>query len=423
MTYEEFERKLLALAPNSQCLKFIAYRIKQDNYRGIHLSQHNRYDFDTACDMLYELKNIAKNRKIKIRTKDISKHPKNMEGTEKYCQYCSALHQKYGSFTQDTVRKNFFVDFVRMGFINRYDKNGNLIAVTQRKCCQYVALSDRGKILASKSESRKNKYIAFSKGLDMLSNNLALNLFNLSKNTDGKITRMEYTYFVSFLGLSIVRRQGQRTKNIVVSEQMIIDYINEYRSLKNIHSEIDRIVKNYCTPSNFAGNKKQKRDFGNWINETEQLFKLLSTTIYFECLNKYHTLKLRVDGRMNIDNMQGLSRSSQEKENYFINHNIEKDDLSTLHHIVPLDLWEDLDDFKLLDDWRNMIFIKTSEHTSIHNKSRKYCKLSINNEILVLENNSTEKLMFTNGQEVKFSQSCKEIMLNYNSDLLRNRAL
>lgn len=423
MTYEEFERDLLALSPNSQCLKFLAYRIKQDNYRGVHISQHNRYDFDMACDMLYEFKKIAKNKKIKIRTKDISKHPEDMKGTEKYCQYCSVLHQKYGNFTQDTIRKNFFVDFARMGLINRYDKNENLIPITQKKHCQYVALTERAKILANKRESRKNKYIAFSKGLDMLSHNLALNLFNLSKNTEGKITRMEYTYFVSFLGLSIVRRQGQRTKNIVVSEQMIIDYINEYRNLKNIHSEIDRIVRNYCTPSNFTGNKKQKRDFGNWINETEQLFKLLSTTIYFEYLNKYHTLKLRVDGRMNIDNMQGLSRSSQEKENYFINHNIEKDDLRTLHHIVPLDLWEDLDDFKLLDDWRNMIFIKSNEHTSIHNKPSKYCKLSINNEILVLENNNTEKLIFTNGQEVKFSQSCKEIMLNYNSDLLRNRTL
>lgn len=310
-----------------------------------------------------------------------------------------------------------------MGLINRYDKNGNLMAVTQRKCCQYVALSDRGKILASKSESRKNKYIAFSKGLDMLSHNLALNLFNLSKNIDGKITRMEYTYFVSFLGLSIVRKQGNRTKNIIVSEQLIVDCINEYRKLKDIHSEIDRIVKNYCVPSNFSGNKKQKRDFENWINETEQLFKLLSTTIYFKCLNKYHTLKLRVDGRMNIDNMQGLFRSSQEKENYFINHNIEKDDQSTLHHIVPLDLWEDLDDFKLLDDWRNMIFIKTNEHTSIHKMPIKYCKLSINDEMLFLESNNTEKLMFTNGQEVSFSPSCKEIMLTYNSELLQNRIL
>src|SRR5690554_3142653 len=99
MTYEEFERDLLALSPNSQCLKFLAYRIKQDNYRGVHLSQHNRYDFDDACNMLYELKNIAKNQKIKIRTKDISKHPEDMEGTEKYCQYCSVLHQKYGNFT------------------------------------------------------------------------------------------------------------------------------------------------------------------------------------------------------------------------------------------------------------------------------------------------------------------------------------
>ncbi len=423
MTYEEFKRDLLALSPNSQCLKFLAYRIKQDNYRGVHLSQHNRYDFDDACNMLYELKNIARNRKIKIRTKDISKHPDNMEGTEQYCQYCSILHEKYGNFTQDTIRKNFFVDFARMGLINRYDKNGDLIPLTQRKCCQYVSLTDRGKILANKSESRKNKYIAFSKGLDMLSHNLALNLFNLSKNTDGKITRMEYTYFVSFLGLSIVRRQGQRTKNITISEQLVIDYINEYRELSAIHEDIDRIVKKYCTPSNFTGSKTEKRDFGNWINETEQLFKLLSTTIYFECLNKYHTLKLRVDGRMNIDNMQGLIRSSQEKENYFIKHNIDKADGNTLHHIVPLELWEDLDDFKLLDDWRNMIYITIDAHTGLHDLHSHYCILSIVGDVLSLKDSNNNFISYTNSQEIVFSLQQSETMVKYNGELLKNRNL
>ena len=81
------------------------------------------------------------------------------------------------------------------------DKTETIDYKDVEKLKKYV--TERGKILANKRESRKNKYIAFSKGLDMLSHNLALNLFNLSKNTDGKITRMEYTYFVSFLGLSI----------------------------------------------------------------------------------------------------------------------------------------------------------------------------------------------------------------------------
>ena len=84
---------------------------------------------------------------------------------------------------------------------------------------------------------------------------------------------------------------------------------------------------------------------------------------------------------------------------------------------MPLDLWEDLDDFKLLDDWRNMIFIKTNEHTSIHNKPSKYCKLSINNEILVLETTNTENLCLPTDKKLNFlnpvKKLCSIIILNY----------
>lgn len=65
MNYQEFQRQLLALSPNSKSLQFIADRVKQDDYRGKHISQHNRYDFENVCDILYELKKFSKKGKIK----------------------------------------------------------------------------------------------------------------------------------------------------------------------------------------------------------------------------------------------------------------------------------------------------------------------------------------------------------------------
>lgn len=423
MNYQEFQRQLLALSPNSKSLQFIADRVKQDDYRGKHISQHNRYDFENVCDILYELKKFSKKGKIKIRTVDLSKHPNDMVGTEKYSAFCSELRKKYNKYTQDTIRKNFFVDFARMGFINRYDKKGELIPLSKKCCCQYVSLTKRGMLLANKNTTRKNKYIAFSKGLDMLSSNLPLTLFNLCSNTDGKITRMEYTYFVSFLGEHIIKKQDNRIKRILVSENQIIDFIKEYRSLSNIHSEIDKIVKAYCTPKNFSGNKREKRDFHNWLNETDQTFKLLSTTVYFEYLSKYTTLKLRVDLKMGIDNMKGLARSAQEKENYYTNHHITKKSEMTLHHIVPLELWQDLDDYKLLDDWRNMIYIDGKTHGNVHKLHPVPCFLDINGDSFSLDDNNSNYLSFTNGQEVEYSVKNIDTLLDYNKDLLKSRIM
>lgn len=423
MTYQEFQKQLLALSPSSKCLQFIADRVEQDNYRGKHISQHNRYEIEDVCNILYELKRFAGKEKLKIRTIDLSKHPNDMVGTEKYSAFCSELQKKYNKFTQDTIRKNFFVDFARMGFINKYNKKGELIPLSKQCCCQYVSLTERGKILANKNATRKDKYIAFSKGLDMLSSNLPMTLYSLCSYTNGKITRMEYTYFVSFLGEYIVKRRNNRTKRNIVSENQIIDFIKEYRSLSNIHSEIDKVVKAYCTPKNFSGNKREKRDFYNWLNETDQTFKLLSTTVYFEYLAKYTTLKLRVDAKMGIDNMDGLARSAQEKENYFAMHHITRKNNMRLHHIVPLEFWQDLDDYKLLDDWRNMIYIEETMHSDVHKLHPVPCILDINDGSFSIKNNNFGGFSFTNGQEVEYSADNANILLNYNKDLLKDRII
>ena len=41
-------------------------------------------------------------------------------------------------------------------------------------------------------------------------------------------------------------------------------------------------VKDYCEPKNFSGDKTQKRDFHNFLNETQQILSLLTQMAYFE---------------------------------------------------------------------------------------------------------------------------------------------
>ena len=122
--------QLTSIDPSKECLKFLAKRILSNNYRGVQLSQHNRYDVNIISTMLVEMYNIVGINKMRIRTTDLSKRPHNTPDEYIYANYVNVLMNKIGRCTQDSVRKNLFVDLHRMGLINRYDKNNQLIYPT-----------------------------------------------------------------------------------------------------------------------------------------------------------------------------------------------------------------------------------------------------------------------------------------------------
>jgi hypothetical protein len=52
--------------------------------------------------------------------------------------------------------------------------------------------------------------------------------------------------------------------------------LSEYRNLKRFQKDkLLKVVQDYANPNNFGGDKTQKKDFHNWINETQQMFMLL----------------------------------------------------------------------------------------------------------------------------------------------------
>jgi len=64
---------LAKIDPSKKCLRFLAERILDVNYRGIQLSQHNRYDVVFITTMLTEMYNLVGRNKMFIRTTDLSK--------------------------------------------------------------------------------------------------------------------------------------------------------------------------------------------------------------------------------------------------------------------------------------------------------------------------------------------------------------
>ena len=127
--------------------------------------------------------------------------------------------------------------------------------------------------------------------------------------------------------------------------------------------------------------------------------------------------------RFDPDHLHQRQSSAQEKENYFLNHKVKKCPDKTLHHIVPLDLWVDLDDFKLLDDWRNMIYIKNEKHTSLHRLNPTPCFLDVKKDTLFLRDNLLKTVELKNGSDVVYSCSKTNIMIEYNKDMTTNRTI
>lgn len=71
-------------------LKFIDERLQSENYRGIHLSQHNRYDLPKLMEILTLLNKYAPNQSLmQIRTTDISKRPQNIPEEQSYAEFCN----------------------------------------------------------------------------------------------------------------------------------------------------------------------------------------------------------------------------------------------------------------------------------------------------------------------------------------------
>ena len=104
-----------------------------------------------------------------IRTTDISKRPKNTYEERIYAEYVATISNILGRCTQDSVRKNLFVDLNRMGFINRFDKNMNLVLTNERKAIKYVQLTHEAKKFIE-AKSLFDKDFIYTKGIERLMN-------------------------------------------------------------------------------------------------------------------------------------------------------------------------------------------------------------------------------------------------------------
>ena len=166
--------KLIEIDPSKECLEFLYDRILDINYRGIQISQHNRYTYEQVVGMLSIMYDLVGTNKMVIRTTDLKKRPHNTYDELTYAKYTTLVNEKYGKGTQDSIRKNLFVDFHRMGLIYRYSLDGKHLNPYARKTAKSVSLTPLALDLINSEISDFDRYLLFTRALDNLLKRLLL---------------------------------------------------------------------------------------------------------------------------------------------------------------------------------------------------------------------------------------------------------
>lgn len=397
---------------SNKALWYIEDRIKDSRYRGEHRSQHNRYGFDKSLKILECLNKFAPTQQpMQIRTVDVSKRPHNLPEEEKYAQFCNSVKTLTGIGTQDAMRKNLFLDFHRMGFIERYDKNlKKLQPSNEKQSIKYVSLSALGLSLINR-KNIQDKYFVFAKGIDILLKGIISNLIEIL-TVRTKISVYEIMFFVTAIDLP----KTEFSFSVVLSEAM--ELIKQYNNLGPIKKKsLIKLLTQELEPQNYRGNKTNKRDFHNWKNESQQILSLLKETPYFEVRND----EISLSTNKNLEDIfvKRLNRSLGEKISYFKNHEIKKSGGFELHHIVPLSWAESIHHFKLLDNWKNMLYIDGFSHSQITQNGNRNVKLYSRNKDFILCDFRDGKLFLLFNKNVLYSIKRQKELLNYNDELLK----
>ncbi len=407
-------KSILEIEKENVFLEYIVKRIQSENYRGLHISQHNRYDLDyteTVVKTVYELtkgnffeipRGDYSTRKGAKQSYDINQYPI-------FKKIVDIVKTETGKGTYNSIKKNFFVDFDRMGIIIRYDQNLEPIDNSkQRQVVYFGKLSDKA-ISFVKTKVLLIKYRLYTDFLDNLFYSHFSNLADLIYSSDYKETQISIYEFMFILS----------DENLSNDEK--INLLNAYNSLKTYQKDkLLELIKEYANPDNFYGDKTEKRDFHNWINEAQQIFSLMKQTSYFQVDrdNIYFMLNI---GNLGIFSKKVIKRSASVKDKYFEIHKIDKKDNFELHHIIPISKARNEKEVEELDNVDNLIYLEKNKHKEITRKKNKNVYLNINTAISKFCDFNKDVIVAYNNRESLYAEEEKIVkrMKKHNKNMLR----
>ncbi|WP_243555338.1 restriction endonuclease subunit R [Helicobacter cinaedi] len=364
--------------------------------------------------ILQEIYELCWDTLLQIRTSDLSKRPYNIEGEEKYAELTTKISSKLGRCTQDSLRKNIFVDLHRMGLIDRFNAKKKQLNPFDNGTKKYIALTDFGiEFLQSTDIFTHN--LLFTRALENLMQGFGEEILHIILELESNyLTLYEVLFFVTFL--------YQKLDSKTYNRSDIISLIRDYRTLSKFQKQaLLEKVKDYCEPKNFSGDKTQKRDFHNFLNETQQILSLLTQMAYFEYNKNDSKLYIRTGTYGIYEDNTKLKRSIKEKDLYFEKHNITKEKGFELHHIVPLCLAASRAEFQIIDKWENMVYIDAFSHAKITQNNNANMRLSFENNNANFSDFNDCVVHCENNINIKYDTEKQELMLDYNKRILDSK--
>lgn len=403
------------IQPNNEALKFIDLRIADPKYRGDESSEHNRYDMKEIFTTLTILDKYAPDKSLlRIRDTDLSKRPQNTNDEISYALFCEDVKKAVGKGTQDSIRKNIFVDIHRMGLIDRFDNEKIKLGAFDRGSVKYVSLTDDGiKFIKS---NLLNRAFIFSKALDRLLGGYIEISLDILKDTDygiNKITLWEFMFFVSAIN-------AETTFNIDINQ--CVTLIKSFRLLAPTQRmAVIETLKQKLKPELFIGDKTKKRDWHNWKNKIDQAYHLFKQTPYFDVFgteNKILTLSTTKIKTKDGEVVDIKKRSIYEKDAYFKKHKVQKTNGFELHHVLPLSWSESAEQYKLFDKWENMVYIDAFSHAKISQNRNRNVNMTSRGDDIILSDYDNNSVHLISQKSILYDTFNKSKMLDYNRDLL-----
>lgn len=403
-----------SIQPGNEALEFIDRRLLDDKYRGDESSQHNRYDMQEVFDILSILNHYAPQKLLlRIRDTDLSKRPENTPEEIKYALFCDEVKKVVGKGTQDSIRKNLFVDFHRMGFIERYNGDKEKLDAFSGSGVKYVSLTDDG--IKFVNSTLLNRAFMFTKALDKLLGGyieISLDLLKDDEYKIDKITKWEFMFFVSAI---------DSNTSFKINTAGCVSLIRSYRRLSPIQKKsVIETLKQKLQPKYFSGNKTNERDWHNWQNKIDQVFHLFKQTPYFDVFGdekQFLTLSTKKIVTKEGNVVDIYKRSIAEKYAYFKEHNVKKTEGYELHHVIPLSWSESPEQYKLLDVWQNMVYIDAYSHARITQNKNRNVFMSAHNDDLILSDKDNNMVFLIANVCVLYDKNKKELLLECNKRL------
>jgi len=387
-------------------LEYIVDRIQDADYRGIHISQHNRYDLTRLTGILKGIYEIVGEEYFQVPLGDDSNGYRDSNCKE-YYQIVQNINKKIGIGTINSLKKNFFVDLQRSGLLDRFDKELKIIQNGKRGHIYWARLTPAA-IKFIESSSLTETYRIFTNAIDNLFADEITNIADTLYYSNYKNDSIGIDEFMLIL--------SDHRSNI---KDKKIDLLDSYRSLKRWQKDkAGDLIRKYCNPDNFEGNKTQKRDFGNWKNESQQIFTLLKNTVYFDITQ--NSLRLNT-GRYGIFEETNLKqRGLGAKQEYFRHHKIDKRVDFELHHVIEFSSVRNKEEFKLIDTWKNLVYLDKNKHAEITKRGNKNKVLTVTaTEIFFDDYGNESRISARNGKSTLYASILATRMQNYNHEILK----